>query len=397
MILLLAFHLLCVAAATGGPLLCVPLEWREARGDGASGRAGRYLQTAALALLAAGTVVGLFVGALLWDDAMRDVVVRQLASKVFFGVWELVFSAACMAGHVIWWKLAPRPAVWHRAIRTLLPLAAGTNLLYHFPFLFVVLSRQVAAGSGGEAIDATAFRHLMMEGEVLSRTMHFWLAALAAGGIMLLPWAWRELKRRGAGQSAGESADKNAGERAKQNAGVARFGARVALVAVLLQFPVGIWIAAELAPDVQGRVLGGDLVATGLLGAAVLGVLAWLHPLAALSLGDVRPVNMAGAVAGLVVVMLLMTAVLERGKPRSNTDEGARARSSNSADSIDVVRSRYIWHGGVQHFVATNRRIDRRQERRQSQHSGQPGLQLLPLSGHDRERADRRHLGAARV
>lgn len=405
LILLLSIHLLCVAAATGGPLLCVALEWREARGDSASGRAGRYLQTASLVLLVAGAVVGLGAGAVLWDDVMRDVVTRQLASKVFFGVWELVFSILCMVGHVVWWKLAPRPALWHRAVRMLLPLAAGTNLLYHFPVLFIVLSRQVAAGSGGHVIDASAFRHHMIDPEVLSRTLHFWLAAVTAGAIALLPWAWREMKRGGGaeelgtgGWGLGDGQTKSAAGRTdNETLGVVRFAARVALLTALLQFPVGIWVAAELPPGVQGSVLGGDLVATGLFGAAVLCVMVWLHPLAALSLGDVRPANMAGALAGLVAIMFLMTAVLERGKPRSASDDDGRAKSSRSADSIDVVRSRYTWHGGVPDFVAAYHRIDRRQDRLARQHSRQPGLQLLSVSGDDPKRPHRRDLGAAGV
>jgi hypothetical protein len=95
-------------------------------------------------------------------------------------------------------------------------------------------------------------------GASLSRFMHFLVASVAVGGlaVALLSRAWRQ--------------------EAPELAGWARnYGVKWFMVGTGLQFFIGFWFLLSLPQEVRGLFLGGDLVATTILGAAIaLAVLA---------------------------------------------------------------------------------------------------------------------------
>jgi hypothetical protein len=313
-VLVFALHLLCVNVSTAGPLVCLWLEWREGRGDELAGRAGRYLAGLSLTLLVLGGVLGLLLGYLLWTPGLREALLR-LPSKIYFGVWELVFSLVCMGLHLLWWRAAPSCSRWLRVGRSLLPLLAGTNLLYHFPVLFVVIA-QIAnsASPAGDVIDASAFRQRMLDGEVLARAAHFTLASFAVTGVALFGFALR-IARRGADES-----DVNR---------VAAWGGRIALVTTLLQIPAGIWVLFQVPADVQSRLLGGDLLGAALLALSIVAALMLLHNLAAVAMGDAQRGVLIRSMTMMVLVVVLMTGTLQRS--RSNTGANASVTPFHNA------------------------------------------------------------------
>ncbi|MCH7729496.1 MAG: hypothetical protein IH991_23915, partial [Planctomycetes bacterium] len=184
LILILSLHLICVNVSAGAPLVCVWLEWREGKGDRVAGQAGRYLAFAAVWLFLLGILLGLGLGYLLWSDHYRNVLM-QIRSRVVFGIWEIAFSLVLMAAHAFWWKAAPTCSRKVRMVRSLLPLMAGTNLLYHFPGLFAIISKLSYPSAGVEPIGSADFRGLMFSSEVMARSVHFWLASLAVTGVVL--------------------------------------------------------------------------------------------------------------------------------------------------------------------------------------------------------------------
>lgn len=306
LILVHAVHLLCVNVAAAGPIVCIGLDWGEARGSELAGRAGRFLVWGSLWALALGVGFGVLFGWLLWDEAYRDVL-RLFPSKIFFGVWELVFSASLVAacGISMSWSARnrnsdapPRPHVAARIVRSIVFVLAATNLLYHFPVLFGVIAN-VSAGysQAADVVDAAAFRGLMVQHAVLAKTVHFGVASVAVTGMVLAAWALWQARGK---DSAADVL----------NAGA--WGARIALGATIVQLPVGLWVVASLPRSVRLEVLGGDIVAAVLLGLSVLGSFALLQQLAAAAFGEANRRTLGASIGLMALVVVMMTAVLER-------------------------------------------------------------------------------------
>lgn len=299
--LLLAFHLMCMNVAAAGPLVCMWLEWREGRGDALAGRVGRYLALCGIVLLLVGMLLGTAMGVLLWSDSYRTAIV-QVRSRVEYGVAELLFSLVLMVGHLVWWRFRPdcgRPERW---LRLILPLAAGTNLLYHFPPLFTVIS-QLAASPAGEPLSSAEFRARMFDNEVLARWVHFVLAAAAMCGVVLIGYAMRLGRRK---------ADPEEVHR------VALWGARLALGPTVVQMVVGLWVLLALPEPIKTALMGGDTASAVLFCVSLLSALLLMHHLGAVAFGDVERRRLVRAMVSMVVVVVLMSAMLERtrGIPR---------------------------------------------------------------------------------
>lgn len=307
LIVVMALHLICVNVSSAGPLVCLWLEWREGRGDELAGRVGRYLANVSLWLLIVGSVLGLVVGYILWSPQFRTALER-LSSRIVFGVWEMVFSLVCLALYALWWRAAPKCGPGQRGVRMVLPFLAATNLLYHFPFLFAIISQLTTSRqTSAEPIEPEQFRALMADGEVVARTVHFWLASLAVTGMVLIGYALRISRRS---EAQGDSSR------------VAVWGGRITLIPTLLQIPAGIWLLLQLPAESSNRLLGADAIGTVLLAFSLVMALSLMHQLAAIALGDTRRKVLVRAMLVLMVVVLLMTGTLRRSRstiPARNT------------------------------------------------------------------------------
>lgn len=291
---LLALHLLCVNVASAGPIVLIWLDWRESRGDALAGAAGRYLGWLSIGLLVMGALLGLAIGYLHWSEEYR-VVVMMLQRRIFFGAWEVLFSLLLMLVAATWWSLRGARGRGPAITRGLLNFLAGTNLLYHFPFLFVVLSDivQGRVSTPTEPIDGAGFRALMSDGFVVARVTHVVLASFAVTGLVLMHFAHRQ----GSGGDATRAA---------------RWGGRLALLPTTLQVPVGLWMVVALPQPAQMALTGGDLLTSGLFVASVLLSFSLLHSLSAMAFGEIRPQTYVKSISTMVLIVVLMTAVLRR-------------------------------------------------------------------------------------
>lgn len=294
---LFAFHLLCVNVASAVPLVAVWLERRAARRDPVAELLTPPLAWHGIGALILGIGAGLAYGLLLWNPAYREAS-RLLADKIYFGVWELVFSLVLMLGHALWWNLQPRPGKIARWTRGAVALLAGTNLIYHFPVLMVVFAR-LATGDDSAAVPLTPadFRAKLTDPSVLSRAIHFWLAAIATTGAWLLVLAIRWQSNPYREYAAGR---------------IAVWGGRIALIPSLLQIPTGVWLLSTLSPTAQARLLGGHLPSTLVFGVSVLLAMGLMHQLAAISMGEIAKGRLLRAVSFLAIVVVLMAAVLRQ-------------------------------------------------------------------------------------
>lgn len=320
-IMLSTFHLLCVSVASAGPLVCVWLDWREARGERLAGEAGRFLAFCALGLLLVGGLLGTALGALLWDPTYLAVL-RRLPAKVHGGVWELLFSLVLLGIYAIWWRFTPDAGRFVRIVRSVLAVLLGTNLLYHFPVLFGVISQLVAerAVDGGE-ISSAAFRQLLLSGPIGSQAVHFVLASLAVTGVTLIGYAaWRH------GQAV-----RSGSEPDPALAGLARTGGWIALLPSLAQIPVGIWVLMRLPDTGKRQLMGNDLLGTCLLLVSMLAALWLMHQLSAVALGHAQGRKWWLAVGAMVLVVLLMSAMARRTRPPAPSGPQSGAASGPQA------------------------------------------------------------------
>lgn len=292
LVALLTLHLLLVDVAMAGPLVCIWLEWRGARAaDLAADNLARSLARLATGGLAVGVLLGAILLAIRWatdDRGYFRAVAMIPASRLWFGLAELLFYLACMLAYLgLWDRLRP----WRVAHR-LLALAASSNLLLHFPALFViisVLSRRTAKAS--ETLDRAGYWQLLLNGEVGSRVVHVWLSSFAVTGVFLMALALRS---------------KLPSDAIAARRGLIQRGAWLALIATLLQLPAGIWVTLEMSESARESLFGGDLLASSVFGLSLLLVLLLAHTLAAIAQGDSQPGYVRRSVATAAMIVLLM-------------------------------------------------------------------------------------------
>jgi hypothetical protein len=306
--IVLIAHLLCVNVAAGGPIVCVWLEWR---GDGVARKAARYLGHLALCTLLAGGLLGIVVGWLKWTPEYGGLWTGPLAYKLHWGGAELAFSLGLAIAYWVLVRGRGGHTPWSRVGRGAIALVNGTNLLYHFPTLFIVAGKLHEAGqTSGSSLRGAAFRQLAGAGETPALAMHVALASVAMAGIMLLGLALRWLRHD---------------EEPADAAQVATWGGRWALVASLLQLPVGLWTLAVLPAGDQSLLMGSDGLATVLFFASMLSALWLLRELASVALGETtRPVMMR-AMSAMLIVVALMTAMQQQTRARTSNSQGASA------------------------------------------------------------------------
>ncbi len=189
LIMIFGCHLLAVDLAMAGPLVAIWLEWRATRhGDELAGQIGRRLAVWSLATATVGVGLGLLAVAALphfEPVAYREMFGRVPSSGWWWAAAEIVVYLVCMAAYVLLWRRWTGHRIWHRV----LAVFAATNLMYHFPPLFTIISvLSLRPDLKVETLDRATFRKMLLDGEVLSRVIHHWLAgvAVAAGMAMVL-------------------------------------------------------------------------------------------------------------------------------------------------------------------------------------------------------------------
>ena len=302
--LLLALHLLSVNVAAAGPLVCIWLDWKEGRGDALAGRTASYLGVASLATLLLGGILGLAIGAASWNARYHDLWMGPMSYKAAWGIGEYAFSLLLAISYVVWRRVAVGRL---RGLRYFVLFLSGSNLLYHFPFLFTVASDVYLLDELPPPLSASAFRQWMARPDVLARVVHVVLASFAVTGVALMGYGARIQREKGT-------------EREGQR--ISRWGGYLALVPSLLQVPVGLWLIAALPATWQARALGGDFPSVLMLAASVLLALFMLQELANIAFGDVQRKQVVRVMIAMVMIVLLMTGVLRRIRPPDDSSDG---------------------------------------------------------------------------
>jgi hypothetical protein len=188
----------------------------------------------------------------------------------------------------------------------LLAILAATNVLYHFPPLFTMLSLMSTRPELADApLDRSLYVELFTDTETLARVAHHWLSSITTAGVALMLLATR--RSRTQTETPTESID-----------WPAIFAARIALCATVLQLPTGLWLLLASPAKAQSQLLGGEISTTLLFATAILTMVVLLQNLAAAALGDSSRSTAVKTALLLLTVLLLMAYVLHR------TRSGAR-------------------------------------------------------------------------
>jgi hypothetical protein len=297
---LLALHLVLVDVAMIGPLAAAWYDWRGAkRGEPALRELGRLLLLLSLVTLVLGIAFGglLLAGRYFTDPRYMNAAWSVPRDRLWFSLAELVFSLLCLTICLLLWRRWQRGRLFHR----LLAMAAATNLMMHFPALFAVISLiSTRPGLMGRVLERAEFRRLLIDGQVLSRVVHVWLAAAAVTGLVVVWLALRTLPD--GGEAAGS--DPATGDSLRLR--TLRSGGRLAMTATMLQFPVGIWVALAMPETAREPLLGGDAIASLLFLGSLTLAMVQLHLLSALVLTQPTAQQARRATAVLLLLVLLM-------------------------------------------------------------------------------------------
>jgi hypothetical protein len=319
LIAIFACHLLAVDVAAAGPLMAIWLEWRATRrGDLFAGEIGRRLAIWSLAAAIIGVGLGLL--AVFALPQLEPPEYRQAFRRVTPYLWwsvvgELVFYVACMAGYILLWRRWQAHRFWHRALAVL----ASTNVLYHFPTLFTIISALSMRPKLAELpLDAPLFRRMLVQGEVVSRVVHHWLASLAVAAAFAMWLAARVgiPALAGSRPRKGGTPTVEVGDQGSASP-IIKQAARVALLATTVQVAVGIWVLLALPVAMENQVLGEDWLATALFGTSIVAALGLMHHLSVIALGDVSRRTVGRATLLMVLVVVLMSATLHRARQRA--------------------------------------------------------------------------------
>lgn len=292
--LLATLHLIAVTVGAAGPLVNITYEWMESPREDVRYRLNNRLLRLAIVAWVAGGALGVLLGFLAWNDSLAGSL-NRLSSKVHYGVIEYFFTLLLMVGYLVWRNRCPAPGRVHRAVRCVVPLAAGSNSIYHFPVLFAVLSELQRRGLfDGDPISAAEFRQQwLVQSMVWAKSIHVVIAGLAFCGLTLLMVSVR------AGRATDEPLQRTA----------ALAGARLALLAVVCQVLSGFWLVTTLDSGQQKVLLGGDLLTTSIFAGGVLLAYLWMH---LLGQGIVTPLDRRRigqiAVVGTACMLLMVTA-----------------------------------------------------------------------------------------
>ncbi len=260
--LVVTLHLAAVYLSMMGPVVCLWLQCRAGR-DELAARLDRDLLRLAAVMLVAAAVLGglavLLIGRLF--PAAYLAAARVLPERRYwYGAIELVFSLVCFLVALAVSRNSPRSPgrFWTGWLATLL---GSTNLVYHFPTLFVILGvLSVRPDAWGQEIKFTA---LLADGEILARLAHHLLAALLITGLWI---AWSTVRRGGDQRPVA-------------------WGGRMAVAALLLQLASGLWLVNAMPAGSRELLLGGDPLTAGLFGLSLLAAFFVVPRLGAMALG----------------------------------------------------------------------------------------------------------------
>lgn len=301
---IIAVHLLLANVAALGPFYAFVFELRQSYGPDPSAEApGRWIAWASIfagMLAAVLGAVGLFMLLSAGNPFYEKAFLHVPSRGALYGVPERIWSGLAEVLVFLltqWWAVCTwnlwRDAggwkrFWGRALHRGLTLFSGSNVLYHLPVLFAVISVS-STRPEWQTESAPKFWRMMLDAEVASRVLHTTLAAVSVVGTLL---------------SLVSLVDDRPGWKRACTA-----GAIAAAVATSLNWIGGFLVYFTLPARSSEKLLGGGAVESGLLAASLVSSLWLTQTQWQAACGDHRRSTLLRAAALLAATVLLMTAV----------------------------------------------------------------------------------------
>jgi hypothetical protein len=295
-------HLLVIAVAAAGPLLCIPLNAKQLnRKDAAERNAywslGTTLSRHANIALILGSVFGLIVAALVWNPEFHQRC-HILKTRFMYAGIEWMFSFVLLLITHRWWLKRPdglKPFV----LRSLLIILATTNLLYHFPIIFMLVHEVPASivadlESTGAELSRAQFYEYAFSNSMLARWLHIVIS------MLMLSFAYVAVISLRSARDANDVAQETAVR-------TVNWASRNVLILLFAQ--VGFGLMTLLTMENSELVMGGDVLVTALFSAAMCLMLLQMQQWTALMSRKINPQAVARAVTTLIALFSCMTAV----------------------------------------------------------------------------------------
>jgi hypothetical protein len=324
LVLLGGLHHMTAGVGATAPLIAAWLRLLEYRSsDPRAGRIGRTLARLSLLASLLAVAIGTFMLAVHWfaaDGSYRGALGRVAVGRYSLALGELTFYFATMAAYLLLWQRLNRRPYLHGS----LALLASMNLLYHIPPFMVMLALLASRPELAEVtLNRTLYRTLWADPEVASRVVHWWIASFAMAAVAHAHVASQEASSNRTG-----TGDANR---------LVAWGARAAILAVVLQVATGIWVLLAIAPQARAALTGSDAWATMFLLTGIGLMFVLIQQLMPTALGE--PVaGIARRAAGLMLtVLILMTAASHRvrGMPTETLQRPAVLREDDDK-SVDI-------------------------------------------------------------
>ena len=295
-------HLLVIAIAAAGPLLCIALNAKQINRKDSSERGaywalGTTLSRHANIALIVGSVLGLLIAALVWNDDFHQRC-HILKTRFLYAGIEWLFSCVLLLISHCWWSRRPdgfKPFL----VRSLLIVLASTNLLYHFPIIFMLVNEipmnvVVELESSGSELSRHQFYEYAFSSSMLARWLHIVVS------MLMLSFAYVSVI---ALRFARETSDV-AREAAVRTV---RWSARSVLILLFSQ--IGFGLMALMTMNDSQSIMGGDVMVTGLFGGSMCLLLVQMQQWSSLLSDKIDPLAVARAITTLIALFSCMTAV----------------------------------------------------------------------------------------
>ena len=295
-------HLLVIAVAAAGPLLCIPLNAKQLNRKDSGERdaywaLGTTLSRHANVALIVGSVFGLIVAYLVWNDDFHQRC-HVLKTRFMYAGVEWVFSCVLLLITHRWWLKRPdgfKPFLF----RSLLIVLATTNLLYHFPIIFMLVHEIPATvvaelESAGAELSRQQFYEYAFSSSMLARWLHIVISMLMISFAYVAVIALRFARE--ATNVARETAVRTVSWSARN-------------VLILLFAQIGFGLMALMTMENSQLVMGGDVMVTALFGGSMCLLLLQMQQWTALLSRKIDPQAVARAVTTLIALFSCMTAV----------------------------------------------------------------------------------------
>ena len=295
-------HLLVIAVAAAGPLLCIALNAKQLNRKDMLERdtywmLGTTLSRHANVALIVGSVFGLIVAGIVWDHDFHQRCHVLKSRFIYLGI-EWVFSCVLLLIAHLWWAKRPcglRPFLF----RSLLIVLATTNLLYHFPIIFMLvheIPREVvdALESSGTELNRQQFYEYAFSSSMLARWLHIVVSMLMISFAYVAVLALRH-------------AHVTTGVACETAVRTVSWTARYILILLFAQ--IGFGIMALMTMKNSQSVMGGDVLVTALFGGGMCLLLLQIQQWTALLSGKIGSQAVVRAVTTLIALFSCMTAV----------------------------------------------------------------------------------------